>query len=217
MLKGKELELGDIDRKVRESLDAKNRAREIALPLARQVIRSSSVAIRAIHREKYEEAQKHLGEAKSSLVKAQEALKAYPEVYFAGFLQDAEKEYSEGMTTFALVTGTPLPDPDSLVVGYPPFLSGLGEAMGELRRHILDIIRGGKLTEGERFLTIMDDVYYFLISFDYPDALTPGLRRITDLARSVMEKTRGDLTTAMRQHELNNALQRVEGKLDSNE
>lgn len=209
------MDLEDLRGKVRVSLDAKNKARETALPKARQVIRSSSVAIRAIHREKYEEAKKHLDEAKAALVEAQEALKVYPEIYFAGFLQDAEKEYSEGRATFALVTGIPLPDPDELEVGYPPFLSGLGEAMGELRRHILDIIRRGKLTEGERFLTIMDDVYFFLISFDYPDALTPGLRRITDLARSVMEKTRGDLTTAMRQHELHNALQRVEGKLGS--
>jgi len=211
------MDLDGIGGKVRASLDAKNKAREVALPKARQVIRSSSVAIRAIHREKYEEAEKHLGEAKAALVEAQEALKDYPQIYFAGFLQDAEKEYSEGRATFALVTGTPLPEPDELGVGYPPFLSGLGEAMGELRRHILDIIRRGKLTEGERFLTIMDDVYYFLISFDYPDALTPGLRRITDLARSVMEKTRGDLTTAMRQHELHNALQRVEEKLSSGE
>jgi len=209
------MDLEAIGGKVRESLDAKNKAREIALPKARQVIRSSSVAIRAIHREKYDEAKKNLEQAKAALVEAQEALKSYPEIYYAGFLQDAEKEYSEGMTTLSLVTGTPLPTPDELGIGYPPFLSGIGEAMGELRRHILDIIRRGKLTEGERFLTIMDDVYYFLISFDYPDALTPGLRRITDLARSVMEKTRGDLTTAMRQHEMMSAIESLEGKLRS--
>ncbi|NCO65612.1 MAG: haloacid dehalogenase [Candidatus Aquicultor secundus] len=209
------MELEDIGGKIRASLDAKNKAREIALPKARQVIRSCSVAIRAVHREKYEEATKHLDEAKAHLVEAQNVLKDYPQIYFAGFLQDAEKEYSEGRTTFALVTGAPLPEPDELGIGYPPYLSGLGEAMGELRRHILDIIRRGKLTEGERFLTIMDDVYYFLISFDYPDALTPGLRRITDLARSVMEKTRGDLTTAMRQHDLRNAMDRLEGKLSA--
>lgn len=208
------MNLDVIGSKARESLDAKNKAREIALPKARQVIRSSSVAIRAIHREKYEEATKHLDEAKGFLVEAQQALQSYPQIYYAGFLQDAEKEYSEGRATYALVTGTPLPDPDDIGVGYPPFLSGLGEAMGELRRHILDIIRRGKLTEGERFLSIMDDVYYFLISFDYPDALTPGLRRITDLARSVMEKTRGDLTTSMRQHELYIALDRLESKIN---
>ncbi len=209
------MELESINVRIRESLEAKNRAREIALPKARQVIRSASLAIRAIHRERYDEAKKHLEASKTSLVEAQSALKAYPEIYFAGFLQDAEKEYSEGMTTFALVTDTPLPNPDELGIGYPPYLSGIGEAMGELRRHILDIIRQGKLTEGERFLTIMDDVYYFLISFDYPDALTPGLRRITDLARSVMEKTRGDLTTSMRQHQLMGALEDLEKKLHS--
>ena len=207
------MDLNGIGDKIRENLNAKYKAREIAIPRARQVIRSSSVAIRAIHRQRFDEAKVHLDEAKSALVEAQTALAPYPEVYFAGFLQDAEKEYTEGTATLALVTGTPLPNPDEIGVGYPPYLSGLGEAMGELRRHILDIIRKGELTEGERFLTIMDDVFYFLISFDYPDALTPGLRRITDLARSVMEKTRGDLTTAMRQGELANALERLEEKL----
>ncbi|HEY3375138.1 MAG TPA: hypothetical protein VGK02_08765 [Candidatus Aquicultor sp.] len=209
------MELEGIGGKIRQSLDAKHKAREIALPKARQVIRSCSVAIRSIHREKFDEAQQHLAEAKQSLVQAQEALKSYPEIYFAGYLQDAEKEYSEGMATYALVAGRPLPDPDEIGVGYPPYLAGLGEAMGELRRHILDIIRQGKLTEGEHFLTIMDDVYYFLNSFDYPDALTPGLRRNTDLARSVLEKTRGDLTTTVRQHELRVAMDRLESELKS--
>jgi len=208
------MELDDINSKIRENLEAKNKAREIALSKSRQTIRSSSVAIRAIHRERYDEAEKYLGEAKVALVEAQEALQDFPDIYYAGFLQDAEKEYSEGMATLALVTGSLLPDPDEIGVGYAPFLSGLGEAMGELRRHILDIIRQGKLTEGERFLTIMDDVYYFLVSFDFPDALVPGLRRITDLARSIIEKTRGDLTTAMRQHVLHNSLERLEMKIN---
>lgn len=207
------MNLDGVGGKIRASLDAKHKAREIAIPKARQVIRSSSVAIRAIHREKFDEARKHLGEAKESLVQAQEALRNYPEIYFAGYLQDAEKEYAEGMATYALVTGEELPDPDDLGVGYPPYLSGLGEAMGELRRHILDIIRRGKLTEGEKFLTVMDDVYYFLISYDYPDALTPGLRRVTDLARSVLEKTRGDLTTTVRQHDLREVMERLEQEL----
>src|SRR3990172_1266672 len=158
------MDLSGIGEKVRASLNAKNTARETALPKARQVIRVCSLAIRAVHREAFDEAKKYLGEATEVLREAQRALKAYPEINFAGFLQDAEKEYSEAHATLALVTGTELPNPDELEIGYPPYLSGLGEAMGELRRHILDIIRKGKLTEGERFLTIMDDVYYFLIS-----------------------------------------------------
>jgi translin len=209
------MELDQLAAKIRGQLDVKHKAREVAIPRARQVIRSASLAIRAIHRENFNEADKHLDAAKASLSEAQQALLPYQQIYYAGFLQDAEKEYSEAMATYALVKGTPLPDPDDIGVGYPPYLSGLGEAMGELRRHILDIIRGGKLTEGEKFLTIMDDFYYFLFSFDYPDAVTPGLRRNTDLARSVMEKTRGDLTASMRQHSLNLALERLEGKLDA--
>ena len=209
------MELEAIGGRIRERLDVVNRGREIALPKARQVIRFCSVAIRAIHRERFDEARTGLDQAKAALVEAQLALKDCPEIYYAGFLQDAEKEYSEGRVTLAIVTGEALPTPEELEIGFPPYLSGLGEAMGELRRHILDIIRKGKLTEGERFLTMMDDVYYFLISFDYPDALTPGLRRITDLARSVMEKTRGDLTTSMRQYELHDALARVESSFST--
>lgn len=209
------MELEPIGGRIRERLDVVNKGREIALPKARQVIRFCSVAIRAIHRERFDEARNGLDQAKAALVEAQLALKDCPEIYYAGFLQDAEKEYSEGRVTLAIVTGEALPTPEELEIGFPPYLSGMGEAMGELRRHILDIIRKGKLTEGERFLTMMDDVYYFLISFDYPDALTPGLRRITDLARSVMEKTRGDLTTSMRQYELHDALARVESSFST--
>jgi translin len=210
-----DMQLEQLGAKIRAQLDVKHKAREVAIPKARQVIRSSSLAIRAIHRGSFDEADKYLDAAKSALVEAQQALEPYPQIYYAGFLQDAEKEYSEAMATSAFVRELPIPDPDEIGVGYPPFLSGLGEAMGELRRFILDKIRVGKLTEGEKFLTVMDDFYYFLFSFDYPDAVTPGLRRNTDLARSVMEKTRGDLTASLRQHSLNIALERLESKIDA--
>ncbi|MHB0977387.1 MAG: haloacid dehalogenase [Candidatus Aquicultorales bacterium] len=211
------MNLDHIASKIRSSLEAKNAAREIGIKESRRTIRSCAVSIRAIHREDYESACKHLGEAKESLTKAQQALAGYPDIYYAGFLQDAEKEYAEGNATLALVNDEALPDPDDLGVGYAQYLGGLGEAMGELRRHILDIIRRGDLQKGESYLTAMDDVFYVLLSFDFPDAITPNLRRITDLAKSVMEKTRGDLTTAIRLASLRETLEGIEDHLKGSE
>jgi translin len=205
--------LKEIGKKIRKDLEAKDRVREIALPKSRHTIRSASLAIRAIHRANFKEAQNYLAEAKKHLKEAQKVLKDFPNIYFAGFLQDAEKEFSEALLTYAFVTGEKLPDPDEIGVGYTPFLLGLGEAMGELRRHILDIIRQGKLKEGEHFLTTMDEIYYFLLSFDFPDALTPGLRRITDFTKSVIERTRGDLTIALSQKRLGKSLEKFSKKI----
>lgn len=207
------MKLEEIGSTIRTHLETKDQAREAGLVRSRQVIRRSSIAIRAIHRDEYDEARAHLQAADDRLREAQAALKDYPDIYYAGFLQDAEKEYCEGRTTLALVTGEALPQPDELAVGYPPYLSGVGEAMGELRRHILDLIRKDDLGNAERLLGAMDDIYYFLVSFDFPEALTPGLRRISDLAKSVMEKTRGDLTSAIRGAKLAERLAEVEENL----
>jgi translin len=191
---------------INQEFNAKNQAREKALSFARWVIQASSSSIRAIHQEKFEKAEKLLGEAKSKLEECDSLLKGYPDIYYAGFLQDAQKEYVEASATLCLILGKPLPDPDDLKVGYASFLNGMGEAVGELRRHILDIIRKGDLERGEQFLESMDEIYYLLLSFDYPEAIIPGLRRITDFARSVMERTRGDLTNAISQDSLKKAL-----------
>ncbi len=209
------MDLEELAAKIRPALEAKNSAREVGIKESRRAIRSCAVAIRAIHRGDFEAASAHLSEAKGALESAQLALSDYPDIYYAGFLQDAEKEFAEGSATFALIDDEPLPDPDEIGVGYAQYLVGLGEAMGELRRHVLDLIRRGDLERGERYLAAMDDVFYFLLSFDFPDAITPNLRRVTDLAKSVMEKTRGDLTTAIRQASLRNVLREVESKLQS--
>ncbi|MCL4499644.1 MAG: hypothetical protein M1335_05325 [Chloroflexi bacterium] len=208
------MNLDTIAAKIRLVLEAKNAAREIGIKESRRAIRSCAVAIRAIHRDDYEAARGHLSEAKNAIVAAQNALADYPDIYYAGFLQDAEKEFAEGHSTLALVTDQPLPEPEKIGVGYAQYLGGLGEAMGELRRHILDIIRRGDMERGERYLTAMDDVFYILLSFDFPDAITPNLRRVTDLAKAVMEKTRGDLTTAIRQASLRVTLERIETRLE---
>jgi translin len=133
-------------------------------------------------------------------------MEPFPGVYYAGFLQDAEKEYAEARATYALINDKELPQPEELNIGDAPYLNGLAEAIGELRRHILDIMRVGKLERGEQLLGAMDDIYYVLYSMDYPDALTGGLRRTTDVARSIMERTRGDMSLTLIQRGLTDAI-----------
>lgn len=145
-------------------------------------------------------------QAKAALDRAREAMGPFPDIYYAGYLQDAEKEYAEAWATAALIEGTPIPGPEDLTVGDAPYLNGLAEAIGELRRHLLDLMRHGQLARGEELLGAMDEIYYILTSMDYPDALTGGLRRSTDVARSIMERTRGDMTIALVQGKLHDAI-----------
>lgn len=204
------MDLPSLIPKIREKFDAKNGAREQALKLSRATIRSCALSIRAIHRKEFPEAEKNIAEAKAQLVKAQELLSPFADIYHAGFLHDAEKEYAEACTTFALVNGQPAPKPSTLGISDAAYIVGLGDVVGELRRSILDLIRVGDLEFGEALLKAMDDIYYFMLSFDYPDAITPGLKRSTDVTKSIMEKTRGDLTTAIRDEHLRSELQRAE-------
>ncbi len=200
--------------KIKADLDARNAAREEALRICRQVIRTSSNAIRAVHRNEAEKARTLIEEA-GTFVREARALTEHehPELYAAGFVHDSQKEYAEAVVTFALIQSEPIPDPDELGVEYPAFLNGVGEAVGELRRHILDIIREDQVARSDELLNAMDDIYYLLVSFDYPDALTGGLRRTTDAARAIMERTRGDLTTALRQKKLKQAISDLEEKI----
>jgi translin len=193
---------------IRNSFSQKDAAREKALRLCREAIRHSANAIRAVHRGEYEPAQASLKTVRSLLDEMRQALGDYGELLYGRFAHDAEKEYAEASITLALITGNTLPSPDTLGVSHAAYLNGMGEAVGELRRHLLDSLRRGELPHCERLLAAMDDIYGVLVTIDFPDALTYGLKRTTDVVRGVLEKSRGDLTVALRQKEL-------EGKLDS--
>ncbi len=206
-------ELKGICDKIRLNFDAKDMARERGLTLSREVIRNSANAIRSIHRAEFDEAQVLMEANARLLTEAEEVLKEYPDVHYAGFLQDAQKEYAEARQTLALVRGEALPDPDELGVEYAPYLNALGEAIGELRRHALDRIRHNELGWGDRILSLMDEIYYAMVSFDYPPAISGGLKRTADVTRSLIERTRGDITNAMRQQRLESALTELEGQL----
>lgn len=192
---------------------SKNAAREESLALSREALRSSANSIRAVHRDEFARAEELLAAADERLRRAVEVLAPHPDVLYAGFVQDAQKEYAEARLTLAIVRGLALPGPDDLGVTWPAYLNGLAEAVGELRRYLLDKLRHGDLTKGESLLQAMDDIYDLLVTIDYPDSMTGGLRRTTDMMRGVLEKTRGDLTLAARQEQLERAMQAFEGRL----
>jgi translin len=187
---------------IRRELAARDEAREKMLPLCRDSIRYSSTAIRAVHRQEFGEAAKHIQSARKVLSEAEKAVAKYSELANTGAVRDAQKELAEANVTLALVTGKELPKPQELGVDVAAYLNGLGEAVGEIRRYLLDGMRKGDLSRGEELLGIMDDIYSMLVTMDFPDALTGGLRRTTDMVRGVLEKTRSDLTLAIRQKAL---------------
>jgi translin len=188
--------------------DETTAARERALPAARRSIRASANSIRAIHRLEFDRAAELIEDSRAALQDGLEAVRDHPAVRFAGYLQDAQKEYAEANITLAVVTGVGLPTPGSLGIEDAPFLNGMAEAIGEARRRVLDILRTGEVDEGERLLADMEDMYGVLVTIDYPDAITLNLRRSTDVARSLIEKTRGDLSIAFVQKDLHDALDR---------
>jgi translin len=181
----------------RSVLEEKHRAREITLSASRRAIRSCASAIRAVHRREFQESRALIAEAAAYLGEAESALGPHADVRYAGFLNDAKKEFAEANLTLAFVEGKPLPTARELGVDVQPYLNGMSEAASELRRQVLDCLRRDEGAEAERLLSLMDDVYGMLVTIDYPDGLTGGLRRSTDALRAVLERTRGDLTHAV--------------------
>lgn len=189
-------------------LEAKNAAREKALAASRELTRSCSLSIRAVHRGENDKARDLRDRAKAISDQISANLQDHPDLRFAGYVQDSQKELAEAAITYALINHDPIPDRQQLGVEPAAYLNGMGESVGELRRYILDRLRLGEMSRSEEILRIMDDIYSILVTIDFPDALTGGLRRTTDSVRGIMEKTRGDLTTALRQRELALALER---------
>lgn len=201
------MDLEGIGEAAKAKLDAKNAARERGLPLCRQTVRTCANAIRAVHRGDPDQSQELMTEARNLLDEATAAMSDHPDILTAGFFHDAAKEYAEARITHALVFGEPFPSEGDVGVETAAYLNGMGEAVGELRRHILDLMRQGQIDRSESLLEAMDDIYYLLMGMDYPDAMTGGLRRTSDAARGIIERTRGDLSTTIIQHGLRKALE----------
>lgn len=195
-------DLHRIDSSVRPILDARFAAREIGITRSRTIIRSSANAIRALHRGDFDAADRLLGEASAALVDVVTALADHPDILHAGFVADAAKECAEAHLSRAILTGSPLPMAADLGIDPVAYLHGLGETVGEARRHLLDLLRAGNLADGERVLEAMDSIVDLLATLDYPDGMTSGLRRTTDVARSLVERSRSDLTSTVVQERL---------------
>ena len=206
-------DLQAIGRAAQEYLATKFAARERALPKSRAAIRLCANAIRAAHRGEFDQSTRQLTEAGGLLRDMALDLREHQDIFYAGFVADAQKEYAEAALTSALMQRQQPPTPDVLGVEWAPYLNGLGEAVGELRRYILDRMRQGRLEGCEELLADMDEIYSQLITLDYPDAITGNLRRTTDAVRGILEKTRGDLTLAVSQERLKAAMNRVHESL----
>jgi len=205
--------LDSIAEQIRQHLEEKNAARDRALQHSRTLIRHCANAIRAAHRDERRAAEEHLTQARQLAEMLRGELAGYPDLYHAGYTQDALKEYAEANIVFALLGSGALPHPQDLGIEYAAYLCGLGEAAGELRRRVLDLLRSEDIQQAESLLSAMDDIYALLVTIDYPDAITGNLRRTTDMVRGVTERTRGDLTTSFQQHELRRALKAAEDRL----
>ncbi len=192
--------------KAHQVFETRTRMRDEALAQARQLTRHCAHAIRAIHRSEQDLAQQHLDEARTLVEGLKAALAGFPELFYAGYTQDAIKEYAEASLTCALILDKELPMPEDLGVEYATYLNGMAETVGELRRRCLDILRHGYSEEAERLLTWMDEIYALMVTLDYPDAVTNGLRRLTDLMRGIVERTRGDMTISLREQKLQELL-----------
>lgn len=207
--------LDSIVEDIRAQFEVKNAARDRTLTRSRELIRLCAQSIRATHREEFDEAKALLEQARTVAGEMTSAIAEHSDLYYTGYTQDSLKELVEASTLLAIVHDQPLPTPEEIGVPGPAYLNGLSEAATELRRHILDQIRQGHNAKSERLLQAMDDIYSKLITIDYPDAITQGLRRSTDVVRSVLERTRGDLTLTQQQEKLKQSLRDFENKLDN--
>jgi len=201
-------QIGAAGTTAREILEQKHAAREVTLSASRRAIRACASAIRAVHRREFREARELIAEAAAYLAEAETSLVGHADVRYGGFFNDAKKEFAEANLTLAFVAGHALPTAAELGVDVQPYLNGMAEAASELRRQVLDCLRRDEGAEAERLLALMDDVYGLLVTVDYPDALTGGLRRSTDALRAVLERTRGDVTTAIVAARLQGAIER---------
>lgn len=211
-------DLSELNTRVHQVFEALNQAREQALLQARQLTRLCANTIRAIHRSEMDAARQNLQEAAAIAAGLNSLLADYPVLLYAGYTQDALKEYVEANLTCAIIENRDLPSSEALGVGFATYLNGMAEVTGELRRRCLDILRQGYSGEAERLLAWMDEIYNLLVTVDYPDALTNGLRRQTDLVRGIVERTRADLTLSLREERLQRAIERATGQMaDENE
>ena len=214
------LMLGRIDEfadEAREQLESIHRDRESAYTTSREIVQAASATIKAVHRGEFDEAGGQVARTRELYERMMAAVHASPEIGYSGFVGDAAREYAEAAQVLALIADDDLPGPADIGVDSADWLNGLGDTVGELRRHVIDLIRRDEVAEAEKYLEMMDEIYQTIMSFDYPESVTKGLRRRSDQARGAVERTRGDLTNALRQSRLEKRMRQLEEALGEGE
>lgn len=210
--------ISEITDRIRNNYKNKDAAREAALVISRDVVRECRTAMFSIHKGDFANASQLIESSGKVLQNMNSLLEDYPDLYHSGFVEHAQQEFVECSVVYTLLHNdadvNSIPEPEELSVEHSAYLNGLGDVSGELRRHILDLIRKDRQEEGEKYLLAMETIHTCLMVFDFPDAMIRGLRHKTDTTRSLIERTRGDLTTAMRQHKLERAMKEFEQKLN---
>ena len=200
------MNLKNIFSKISNRLDEIDQDREIILKISRQIVRDCSVAIKSIHRADFNSYEEKINEIRINHEKLLEIVNKNPE-FFGGYTKTPEQEYIEAICLYSIISGKKLPDPESCNVSDVNYLLGLADVIGELRRFVLDRIRVGELEKLEMILEKMEDIYTYLFSLDYPKGITQDLRRKTDIARGLIEKTRGEVSLAIQMNDLKQCLE----------
>jgi translin len=189
--------------------------RDKVLADSRQVVRRSANSIRASHRGEMVDAERELATARELASGLMSLSQEHPEIYWAGYVQDALKEVAEATIVLRILRDGEIPAPGTVGVEDAAWLNGLAEAGSELRRDVLDLLRTDEMERAVSLLELMDEIYAVLVTIDFPDAITGGLRRTTDAFRAVIERTRGDVTMTLNQRRLEAAIREFEQRREA--
>ena len=199
--------------KIEKSIDDKDKIREQALRTSREIIIGCRKAIQCIHQNLMKDAKNNIRKSSTKLQKLYELTANHPELYHAGFVENAAQELVEANCLYSVMRGKDLPDPDELQTTYSSYLLGLCDLVGELRRTALDSIRTGKAKKADNYLSMMEEIYDVIIRFDYPSGLIP-IKKKQDMVRNLIERTRGELAVASCERRIEYRTDEFRGMLD---
>jgi translin len=205
--------LKNILTKIREELQEKEKMREEAQKNMRQATSLSKQAILQIHQKKPKQAQTLLAQAKQIITKLWQTSQKHPNIIYTGMFSAAQQEYAEANIFLKLTQENKFPTPTQINVTPTDYTLGLADVIGEYRRHVLDQLRTGSARKAENSLRTMDQIYIQLMALDESYMLVNGLRRKCDVARKIIEITRGDITQEIRRNQLEQQLKRLENKI----
>jgi translin len=210
------MNLEKIVEEVREKLDKRDEAREKVFELNRMAIRLSASTIKAIHRREFGLAEENLSKIKETLGNMVDSLKEVPELLHCGMVNSAFQEYAEAALLMSLTRDGVYASPDEISVPFfDAYLLGLADVIGELRRSALDSVCDGDVDEAVMTLKKMDEILSNLVTLDFPEAIVPGLRHKCDVARNLVEKTRGDIANSVSNEKLIQEIKKLNERLDS--